>query len=247
MSTPNSRATLKDYCLRRLGHPVVEINVDEDQVDDRIDDALAYYRDYHYDGTERDFLKHQITETDRTNRFITIPTNISGVINVFPIGTGLNANNLFNLRYQLTLNEVYDWSKSAFAGYVSTMENIALMQEIFVGKQGIRFSRHTDKLHIDMDWNAKTVAGEFIIIECYRVLDPDVHTSVWGDWWLRTYTTQLIKRQWGENLKKFEGMQLPGGVQFNGQTIWSEAEEEIKRLEEEIISKFSMPVMDMIG
>ena len=142
---------------------------------------------------------------------------------------------------------MFDWSKSAFANYVSNMENIALMQEIFVGKQSLRFSRHTDKLHIDMDWDKKTTVGEYIIIECYKVLDPDVHTSVWGDWWLRQYTTQLIKRQWGENLKKFEGMQLPGGVQFNGQTIWSEAEEEIKRLEEEIISKFSMPVMDMIG
>ena len=159
----------------------------------------------------------------------------------------MNANNLFNLRYQLTLNEVFDWSKSSFAGYVSNMENIALMEEIFVGKQGIRFNRHTDRLYVDMDWSLRATVGEYIIVECYRVLDPDVYTSVWGDWWLRQYTTQLIKRQWGENLKKFEGMQLPGGVQFNGQTIWSESEEEIKRLEEEIISKFSMPVMDMIG
>ena len=124
MSTPNSKATLKDYCLRRLGHPVVEINVDDDQVDDRIDDALAYYRDYHYDGTERTFLKHQITSTDVTNQYISVPTNISGVIRVFPLGTGLNANNLFNLRYQLTLNEVFDWSKSSFAGYVLSLIHI---------------------------------------------------------------------------------------------------------------------------
>jgi len=247
MSTPNSRTTLKDYCLRRLGHPVVEINVDDDQVDDRIDDALAFYRDYHYDGTEKDFLKHTITTANITNKYIDIPSTVSGIIRVFPVGTGLNANNLFNLRYQLTLNEVFDWSKSAFSGYYTNMENIALMQEIFVGQQGIRFNRHTDKLYIDMDWDAKVTAGEYLIVECYKVLNPDTHTSVWGDWWLRQYTTQLIKRQWGENLKKFEGMQLPGGVQFNGSAIWGEAEEEIKRLEEEIISKFSMPVMDMIG
>ena len=130
MSTPNSRATLKSYCLRRLGAPVVEINVDDDQVDDRIDDALAYYRDYHYDGTERDFLKHQVTATDITNRYLTIPASVSGIINIFPIGTGLNANNLFNLRYQITLNEVFDWSKSAFQVYYSNMENIALMKNI---------------------------------------------------------------------------------------------------------------------
>jgi hypothetical protein len=233
--------------MRRLGHPVVEINIDEDQMQDRIDDALAFYRDYHYDGTERTFYKHQVTASDRTNGYISIPANITGVINLFPIGTGLNANNLFNLRYQITLNDIYDWSHAQFQNYVSSMERIALMEEIFVGKQPIRFNRHMDRLYIDMDWTARTVVGEYIIIEAYRQLDPDTYTSVWGDWWLRQYTTQLFKRQWGENLKKFEGMQLPGGVQFNGQTIWTEADEEIKRLEEEIVNRYSMPAMDMIG
>ena len=247
MSTPNSKATLKDYCLRRLGHPVVEINVDDDQVDDRIDDALAYYRDYHYDGTERDFLKHQVTATDITNGYISIPANISGIINVFPVGVGLNVNNMFNIRYQITLNDVYDWSKSAFSSYVSTMENIALLQEIFVGKQSLRFSRHTDRLHIDMNWSERVQVGEFLLVECYRVLDPDTFTSVWGDWWLRQYTTQLIKRQWGENLKKFEGMQMPGGLTFNGQKIWEEATEEQRNLEAEVLNSYSLPVMDMEG
>lgn len=211
MANPSSRTELKKYCLRRLGHPVIEINVDEDQIQDRIDDAIEFYRDYHYDGTERTFLKHQVTEEDRTNGYITVPANINGIINVFPIGTGLNANNLFNLRYQITLNDIYDWSHAQFQNYYSSMERIALMEEIFVGKQPLRFSRHTDKLHIDMDWTARTVVGEYIIIECYQVLDPETHTSVYGDYWLRQYTTQLIKRQWGENLKKFEGMQLPVG------------------------------------
>jgi hypothetical protein len=247
MANPSTRDEFKKYCLRRLGHPVIEINVDEDQIQDRIDDALAFYRDYHYDGTERTFLKHQITADDRTNGYIPIPANIIGVVNIFPVGTGLNANNLFNLRYQITLNDIYDWSHSAFANYTSSMERIALMQEIFVGKQPLRYNRHMDRLHIDMDWTARTVEGEYLVIECYRTLDPDTYTDVWGDWWLRQYATQLIKRQWGENLKKFEGMQLPGGVQFNGQQIWSEADEEIKRLEEEIVSRYSMPAMDMIG
>jgi hypothetical protein len=247
MANPTSRTELKNYCLRRLGHPVIEINIDEDQMQDRIDDALYFYRDYHYDGTERTFYKHQVTTADQTNQYLTIPDNIIGVVNVFPLGTGLNANNLFNLRYQITLNEIYDWSHAQFQNYTESMRRIALMEEVFVGKQPLRYNRHMDRLFIDMDWNTRTVAGEYIIIEAYRAIDPDTYTQVWGDWWLRQYTTQLFKRQWGENLKKFEGMQLPGGVQFNGQTIWNEAEEEIKRLEEEVINRYSMPAMDMIG
>jgi len=247
MANPTTREELKKYCMRRLGHPVIEINVDEDQMQDRIDDALEYYRDYHFDGSERTFLKHQVTADDITNEYVTVPSTINGIINVFPVGTGLNANNLFNLRYQVTLNEIYDWSHSQFQNYVSSMERIALMEEIFVGKQPLRFSRHTDRLYLDMDWSARVTVGEYLIIECYRILDPDTYTSVWGDRWLRQYCTQLFKRQWGENLKKFEGMQLPGGLQFNGQTIWSEADEEIKRLEEEVVNSYSLPAMDMIG
>jgi len=247
MANPTTREELKKYCMRRLGHPVIEINVDEDQMQDRIDDALEYYRDYHFDGSERTFLKHQVTADDITNEYVTVPSTINGIINVFPVGTGLNANNLFNLRYQVTLNEIYDWSHSQFQNYFSSMERIALMEEIFVGKQPLRFSRHTDRLYLDMDWSARVTVGEYLIIECYRILDPDTYTSVWGDRWLRQYCTQLFKRQWGENLKKFEGMQLPGGLQFNGQTIWSEADEEIKRLEEEVVNSYSLPAMDMIG
>jgi hypothetical protein len=247
MANPTSRTELKNYCLRRLGHPVVEINIDEDQMQDRIDDALEFYRDYHYDGTERTYYKHQVTSSDITNEYISIPTNINGIINVFPLGTGLNSNNLFNLRYQITLNDIYDWSHAQFQNYTESMRRIALMEEVFVGKQPLRFNRHMDRLFIDMDWSTRTVAGEYIIIEAYRVLDPDTYTSVWGDRWLRQYCTQLFKRQWGENMKKFEGMQLPGGVQFNGQQIWNEADEEIKRLEEEVVNNYSMPAMDMIG
>ena len=247
MANPRSRTELKNYCLRRLGSPVVEINIDEDQMQDRIDDALEFYRDYHFDGTERTFLKHQVTASDITNEYISIPTTITGIINLFPVGTGLNSNNLFNLRYQITLNEIYDFAHGQFQNYVSSMERIALMEEIFVGKQPLRFSRHMDRLFIDMDWETRVTEGEYLIVEAYRVIDPDTYTQVWGDYWLRQYCTQLFKRQWGENMKKFEGMQLPGGITFNGQQIWSEADEEIKRLEEEIVSKFSMPVMDMIG
>ena len=247
MATPTTRDEFKKYCLRELGAPVIEINVDEDQVQDRIDDALDYYRDFHYDGTTHDYYKHVITTTDITNQYITLPEAITGVVGVFPVGSGLNANNLFNLRYHITMNEVFNWAHGQFSNYTMSMERIALMQELFVGKQLIRFNRHTDKLYIDMDWETKIQPGEYMIIECYRTVDPTEYPDVWGDRWLRKYATQLIKRQWGTNLKKFSGMQLPGGITFNGEQIYTEAEEEIKRLEEEMINTYSLPTYDMIG
>lgn len=247
MATPTTRTEFKKYCLRELGHPVIEINVDEDQVQDRIDDALDYYRDFHYDGTEHDYYKHVVTSSDITNKYITLPETIIGVVGVMPIGTGVNSNNLFNLRYQITLNEIYDWAHGTFANYYMSMERIALMQELFVGKQLIRFNRHTDRLYIDMDWAANVSSGESIIIDCYKTVDPATYADVWSDRWLRKYCTQLIKRQWGNNLKKFTGMQLPGGVTFNGEQIYQEADEEIRRLEEEMINTYSLPTYDMIG
>jgi hypothetical protein len=247
MATPTTRDEFKKYCLRELGAPVIEINVDEDQVDDRVSDALDYFRDFHYDGTEHDYYKHEITQDDIDNQYITLPESITGVVGIFPVGAGLNTNNLFNLRYQITLNEIYDWAHSTFAHYAMSMERIQLLQELFVGKQMVRFNRHTDRLYIDMDWKAKVVPGEFIVIDCYRTLDPTTYSDVWSDRWLRKYATQLIKRQWGTNLKKFSGMQLPGGLTFNGEQIYQEADEEIKRLEEEVINTYSMPSFDMIG
>ena len=246
MATPTTRTEFKKYCLRELGHPVVEINVDEDQVQDRIDDALDYYRDFHYDGSFEDYYKHVVTSSDITNGYITLDEDIHSVVDIFPVGQGLNSSNLFNLKYHITLNEIYDWAHGQFSSYTMTKERIALLNEIFVGKQLFRFNRNTDKLYIDMDWALMT-AGEYIIIKCYRTTDASTYADVWSDRWLRKYATQLIKRQWGTNLKKFSGMQLPGGLTFNGEQIYQEAEEEIKRLEEEVINTYSMPSYDMIG
>jgi hypothetical protein len=247
MATPTTRDEFKKYCLRELGHPVIEINVDEDQVQDRIDDALEYYRDFHYDGTEEYFYKHVVTQTDINNGYLTLDESIIGVVDVLPIGTGLNTSNLFNLRYQITLNEIYDWAHGQFANYTMSMERIALLNELFVGKQLFRFNRHTDRLYIDMSWSEKLNVGENIIVKCYKTMSPTDYSDVWGDRWLRKYATQLIKRQWGNNLKKYTGMQLPGGVQFSGQEIYQEADEEIKRLEEEAINTYALPAYDMIG
>jgi len=246
MATPTTRTEFKKYCLRELGHPVVEINVDEDQVQDRIDDALDYYRDFHYDGSFEDYYKHVVTSSDISNGYITLDEDIHSVVDIFPVGQGLNSSNLFNLKYHITLNEIYDWAHGQFSSYTMTKERIALLNEIFVGKQLFRFNRNTDKLYIDMDWALMT-AGEYIIIKCYRTTDASTYADVWSDRWLRKYATQLIKRQWGTNLKKFSGMQLPGGLTFNGEQIYQEADEEIKRLEEEVINTYSMPSYDMIG
>ena len=247
MAVPSSRTELKDYCLRRLGYPVVDINVDDEQVEDRIDDALKYYQDYHYDGTERIFLKHQVTADDISNEYITIPEAVIGVVRVFDIGDAIQSSSLFNIRYQIHLNDLFDFTSTTYVPYVSAMRHVEQLEEIFVGKKPIRFQRHKNQLNIDMDWGNDIIAGEYIIIEAYRILDPDTYSDVYGDKWLLRYSTALIKRQWGENLKKFEGMTLPGGVTFNGQKIWEEATEEINKLEEEMISSYSLPVADMMG
>ena len=247
MANPASRQQLKEYCLRRLGEPVVDVNVDDEQLEDRIDDALKFYQDYHYDGTERIFLKHQITADDKTNEYIEINDNIIGIIRVFDIGDSLNSSNLFNIRYQIHLNDLFDFTSTTYVPYVTAMRHVEQLEEIFVGKKPIRFNRHKNRLHIDMDWSDDVTAGEYIIIEAYRILDPETYTDVYGDRWLREYTTQLFKRQWGENLKKFEGMQLPGGLQFNGQQIYNEAQDEIARMESEVTTNYGGIVMDMTG
>jgi hypothetical protein len=246
MAQPTTRAEFKEWCLRKLGKPVIEINVDDDQVDDRIDEALSYYWDYHFDGTERTFFKHQLTADDMTNKYITVPENIIGVINIFDIGDALSTNNLFNIRYQFALNEIYDLSNYNLSNYYLAMQHIQFLEELLVGKQPIRYNRHVNKLHIDMDW-AKVEEGHYIIAEAYQIVDPNTYADVWKDRWLQNYASAKIKYQWGSNLTKFEGMQLPGGVQFNGMQILQDAQTEIDKLEEDMITSYSLPVMDMIG
>lgn len=246
MALPVNRTQFKNYCLRRLGAPVIEINVDDDQVEDRIDEGLKYYWDYHFDGTEKIYYKHPITAADQTNKYITLPDNIIGAVNIFNIGDALNTNNLFNIRYQIALNDLYTLTSSSMVPYYMALQHIQLIEEILVGKQPIRYNRHRNTLHVDMDWN-KLAEGQFLIVEAYQIIEPDTYTDAWSDRWLAQYCTALIKRQWGNNLKKFEGMQLPGGIQFNGQKIYDEAVEEINKMENEMISGYSMPLVDMIG
>jgi len=247
MAVPTTKAAFKELCLRRLGKPVIEINVDDDQIDDRVDQALSYYQDYHFDGTQKTFLKHVVTETDKTNKYIPITNgNIIGIVDIFDIGDTTSTNNLFNIRYQIALNDLYDLSRYDLVPFYMNFMNIRMIEEILVGKQPLRYNRHVNRLHIDMDWD-KINAGDYIVAHVYEKLDGDTYTDLWSDRWLTEYATCLIKYQWGSNLSKFTGMQLPGGVQFNGSDILSQAQMEKDKLEQEMISAYSLPVHDMTG
>ena len=246
MATPTTKDQFKEYCLRTLGKPVIEINVDDDQVDDRIDEALKYYWDYHFDGSEKTYYKYQITDTDKTNKYITLPENIIGAINLFPIGQGLNTNNLFNIRYQIALNDLYTLTSVSMVPYYMALTHIQFLEQMLVGQQPFRYNRNTNKFYIDTDWNILNT-GDFIIIEAYQVVDPTTYTDVWKDRWLLRYATCLIKQQWGANLTKFIGMTLPGGIKFNGEKIYNDAITERAALENEMIISYSLPVTDYIG
>jgi len=271
MATPNTKAALKEHCLRSLGKPVIDINVDDDQVDDRIDDALQYFAQYHYDGIERVYLKHQITqaEIDRaaTNTsttatdtvdssitatwldgrgFIPVPDSVLSVVKIFDF-TDKNTVNMFDVRYQLRLNDLYDFSSESIIHYEMTMQHLDLLDHILVGEKPIRFNQHQNRLYIDMDWSQDVNVGDFIIIECYRKLDPATYTDVFNDIYLKRYTTALIKRQWGANLSKFEGVQMLGGVTLNGAKLFEEAQADIEKLEEQIQLAYELPPNYMIG
>ncbi len=175
-----------------------------------------------------------------------MPENIIGAINIFDVGDAVNTNNLFNIRYQIALNDLYTLTSQSMVPYFMAMQHIQLLEELLVGKQPIRYERHRDRLHIDMDWN-KVDVGHYIIIEAYEIIDPDVWTDAWADRWLQNYCTAKIKYQWGSNLTKFTGLNLPGGVQFNGDKILDDAAAEIAKMEEEMLNSYSLPNMDMIG
>jgi hypothetical protein len=246
MAQPTTRIQFKEWCLRKLGKPVIEINVDQDQIEDRIDEALAYYWDYHFDGTEKMYVKYQMTQPDLDNGYITVPENVIGVVNLFPIAGNLTGSGIFSATYQFVLNNLQDFVNYDMINYYMSFQHLAFMQEILSGRQPIRYNRHQNKLYIDMT-KSKVPVGDFIVYECYQVVNPDTYVDVWKDRWLQNYATAKIKYQWGANLTKFIGMNLPGGVQFNGEKILNDADEEIKKMELEMLSSYSLPITDMIG
>ena len=251
MAPPNSRTTLIDYCKRRLGDPVLEINVDEDQIEDRIDEALQYYQEYHSDATVRTYLKHLVTSTDITNEYIPIASNILFVSKVFPLSSSFNSSfNFFDIKYQMMLNDIADLQNFAgdLAYYEQMQQYLSLLDMKLNGHPQTQWSRHQDRLHIFGDFNDNDIKeGEYIVAEVYTIIDPDTHTSIYNDIWLKEYATALIKQQWGMNLIKFEGVQLPGGVILNGRQLYDDATSEIETLRQRIRDEFEFPADFFVG
>ena len=271
MAIPTTRTEFKEYCLRSLGKPVIDVNVDPDQVEDRIDQALQYFTQYHYNATERVYLKYQITQADidrarsdnslasvtdidgstsavwkEAKNYIPVPSSIISVIKVFDF-TNTGTINMFDTRYQLRLNDLYDFSSTAILHYDMTMDHLELLNSILVGEKPIRHNQHQNRLYVDMDWSDSITPNEYLVIEAIRKLDPNTYTNVWDDSFLKKYATQLIKMQWGSNLIKFNGVQMLGGVTINGEAIYQQAQEALEKLEEQMQLAYELPPEIMMG
>jgi len=246
MAKPNSKQSLIDYCLRSLGAPVIEINVDEDQLDDRVDEALQFYQQYHRDAIEKIYLKHQITQQNIDDGTIAINDYITEIVRVFPLNETLSATDsaLFDINYQLHLDEVFSLNyMGSLVDYVMSKQWLALVDLVIdADSKYISFKKHKNELRIDMDWDKEVEVGDYMVIECYRIIDPETYTDVYNDYYLKRYLTALIKLQWGTNLSKFEGMQMPGGVTFSGRQYVDDAKEELQRLEEEVRLNWEEPL-----
>jgi hypothetical protein len=252
MPAITDRDSFKDYCLRRLGFPVIEINVDPDQIEDRIDDALQYWHDYHFDGLQKVYYIKSLQQQDIDNRYLDLkdatdkednPLEIVGITRIFPVTDSLQSVNMFDLRYQLRLNELYDFTSASYINYTLTMQHLRSLELLFTGEVPIRFQRHMQRLYIDWAWGeSEAPVGTVVIAEAYATINPEVYNKVWSDRWLKEYATALIKRTWANNLKKFSGLQLPGGVTLNGDKIYEEATTEIKELEQEMQDRYELPI-----
>ena len=269
MAKPSTRETLKQYALRALGKPVIDINVDDDQLEDRLDEAYQYYAQYHYDGIRRTYLKYEYTQADYNRmtvdgsdesttknsvtttwkegqNFLVVPDSVVSVINLFPFSNKGNLN-LFDVRYQLRLNDLYDFSSTSIINYDNVLRHLDFLDHILVGEKPLRFNQMDNRLYVDMDWKEDLQVGEFLVIECYRKLDPATFTDVNNDVFLKRYVTALFKKQWGANLSKFNGVAMLGGVTLNGQQIYSEALSDIEKLETELRTTYELNPALMIG
>ena len=253
MAEPTNRQELIEYCLRRLGKPVVEINVDDDQLQDRTDDALQYFAEYHYDGVELVYLKHELTADDITNGYIDLTADggidasnlIVSVSRIFSIpGRTIN---MFDIRYQLALNDLYTIGRLDLIHYSMYQQYMNLVQDMLQPDKRIRYHTVTNRLHIDTDMDENFSAGDYIVIEAYRILDPSTYTEIFKQRLLKDYLTASIKKQWGQNLIKFEGVQLPGGVSINGRALYDDAVQELEKIQEEAELRFELPPDFIVG
>lgn len=277
---PSSRQELIDYCLRRLGYPVLEINVDEDQIDDLVDDAIQYFNERHFDGVERMYLKYKITQEDidrckakgidgvgivtttgtanvsglgtvtsnfyETSNFIQVPDSIIGIEKVFKFDTSSISAGMWSIKYQLFLNDLYYFNSVELLQYAMVKTYLEDIDFLLSTDKQIRFNKRQNRLYLDIDWNAK-IKDTYLVIDCYRALNPNDFTKIYNDSFLKKYLTSLIKRQWGQNLIKFQGVKLPGGIELNGRQMYDDAERELADLKQRMASEYELPPYDFIG
>ena len=274
---PASRQELIDYCLRKLGAPVLEINVDDDQIDDLVDDALQYFHERHFDGVERMFLKYQITQDDinrgsiqggkgmvgvvtttatsttgetfnftESANYIQVPDSIIGIEKVYKFDTSSISSGMFSIKYQLFLNDLYYFNSVELLQYAMVKSYLEDIDFLLTTDKQIRFNKRQNRLYLDIEWGAQT-AGKFIILDCYRILDPNDFTKVYNDSFLKKYLTLLIKKQWGQNLIKFRGVKLPGGIELNGREIYDDANRELDSLMQRMSTEYELPPYDFIA
>lgn len=252
MAEPSNRTELRDYCLRKLGFPVIDINVDDDQLEDRIDDAIQLYHNFHFDGTQEEYLGIKVTAADITNGYVKLADTIIGVEHVLPVSSGSVSStnpegfNIFDINYQIRLNDFYNLTSSSYTYYYIARSHLSMLDMIVTGEVPFTYNKKTNVLKIILDWDSRLDAGRYIVIKCRRIVEPDNYEKVYNDTWLKEYTTQLFKRQWGENLKKYGNYVLPGGLIINGQTIYDEAIVEIGRLEEKLRDVYEEPVFGLM-
>ncbi len=283
MAQPTSRTEFKEYCLRKLGAPVLEINLATEQCDDLIDDAIQYFQERHFDGVSQVYMKYRVTQEDidrgrastngnygtagivtetasaniagtattfsyyENSNYLQIPPEVIGVTKIYHFD-GLNTatNNMFSVKYQLFLNDIYYWGSTEILTYAMTKTYLSDIQFLLTTEKQIRFNQRMDRLYLDVDWGSLTV-GDFIVIDCFRALNPNDYTRVWNDSFLKRYTAALFKRQWGQNLLKFQGVKLPGGVELNGRQIYDDGMKDLEIIREQMSNTYELPPLDMIG
>tara|TARA_Y100000991_G_scaffold210896_1_gene192686 strand:- start:117 stop:962 length:846 start_codon:yes stop_codon:yes gene_type:complete len=281
MAKPTTRQELKDYAYRQLGAPVLDINIDDDQADDLMDDAIQFFNERHYNGVEKMYLKHELTQEDidrgkadgtngvgivttsvnsssvsglgtvtsnwyENSNFIPVPDSVIGVEKVFKFDSSTISSGMFSIKYQLFLNDLYQFNSIDLLQYSMVKTYLEDIDFLLTTDKQIRFNQRQDRLYLDIDWAAEE-AGQYIVLECWRALDPTAYSQIYNDPWLKKYLTALLKKQWGQNLIKFKGVRLPGGIEFNGREIYEDGQREIDTLLEKMTSEYEVPPLDMIG
>ena len=246
MAIPATRADFIDNCKRRLGWPVFNLEISSDQIDDRVDEALSFYADYHFDATDKTYYKYQVTDQFLIDKIITLPENIIGVVSLFDVSGTSASMDMFDVRYQIALNDLYTLTNVSMVPYYTAMMHIETIKQVLVGSVPIRFTRHRNICNVDIS-PGKLKVGEWLILECYQVIDPTTYTNVWKDRWLQKYCANLIKRNWAEIMQKYNKVQIIAGTEFNFKEIWTQANDEITKMEDNVIHAYSGPIEFFLG